>query len=126
MDNNIEKIKERVDIVDLISSYLKLQKAGVNYKNKCPFHNEKTPSFSVSPERQVWHCFGCGKGGDQFTFVQEIEGADFPEALRILARRAGVELEHFDRSLQNEKTRLLEICELASSLVFSFCRERSK
>ena len=114
MDNNIEKIKERVDIVDLISSYLKLQKAGVNYKAKCPFHNEKTPSFSVSPERQVWHCFGCGKGGDQFTFVQEIEGADFPEALRILARRAGVELEHFDRSLQNEKTRLLEICELAS------------
>ena len=115
MDNNIEKIKERVDIVDLISSYLKLQKAGVNYKAKCPFHNEKTPSFSVSPERQVWHCFGCGKGGDQFTFVQEIEGADFPEALRILARRAGVELEHFDRSLQNEKTRLLEICELAST-----------
>ena len=114
MEDNVQKIKERVDIVDLISSYLKLQKAGVNYKAKCPFHNEKTPSFSVSAERQIWHCFGCGKGGDQFTFVQEIEGADFPEALRILARRAGVELEHFDRSLQNEKTRLLEICELAS------------
>ncbi len=111
--NNVDKIKERVDIVDLISSYLKLQKAGVNYKAKCPFHNEKTPSFSVSAERQIWHCFGCGKGGDIFTFVQEIEGADFPEALRVLARRAGIELEHFDSSLQNEKTRLLEICDLA-------------
>lgn len=114
MQDNIEKIKERVDIVDLVSSYLKLNKAGANYKANCPFHNEKTPSFYVSPERQIWHCFGCQKGGDQFAFVQEIDGVEFPEALKVLARRAGVELEHFDRSFNNEKTRLLEICGLAS------------
>lgn len=114
MINNVDKVKEKIDIVDLISSYLKLQKAGVNYKANCPFHNEKTPSFVVSPERQVWHCFGCSKGGDHFSFVQEIEGVDFLEALRILARRAGIELEQFDRSFQNAKTRLLEISELAA------------
>mgnify|MGYP001619604718 CR=1 FL=1 len=114
MENNVDKVKDKVDIVDLISSYLKLQKSGVNYKANCPFHNEKTPSFIVSPERQVWHCFGCSKGGDHFTFVQEIEGVDFPEALRLLARRAGIELEQFDRSFQNTKTRLLTVVELAS------------
>ena len=114
MVNNVDKVKEKVDIVDLISSYLKLQKSGVNYKANCPFHNEKTPSFVVSPERQVWHCFGCARGGDHFSFVQEIEGVDFPEALRILARRAGIELEQFDRSFQNTKTRLLTISELAA------------
>lgn len=113
MVNNVEKVKEKVDIVDLISGYLKLQKSGVNYKANCPFHNEKTPSFVVSPERQVWHCFGCSRGGDHFSFVQEIEGVDFPEALRILAKRAGIELEQFDRSFQNAKTKLLTIAELA-------------
>jgi len=114
MINNVDKVKEKVDIVDLISSYLKLQKAGVNYKANCPFHNEKTPSFTVSSERQMWYCFGCNRGGDHFSFVQEIEGVDFPEALRILARRAGIELEQFDRSFQNAKTRLLAISELAA------------
>ena len=114
MTNNVEKVKEKVDIVDLISSYLKLQKSGVNYKANCPFHNEKTPSFTVSSERQMWYCFGCSRGGDHFSFVQEIEGVDFPEALRLLARRAGIELDQFDRSFQNTKTRLLAVSELAS------------
>ena len=114
MINNVDKVKEKVDIVDLISSYLKLQKAGVNYKANCPFHNEKTPSFTVSSERQMWYCFGCSRGGDHFSFVQEIEGVDFPEALRLLARRAGIELDQFDRSFQNTKTRLLAVSELAS------------
>ncbi|TSC73996.1 MAG: DNA primase [Parcubacteria group bacterium Gr01-1014_44] len=113
MVNNVDKIKEKVDIVELISGYLKLQKAGVNYKANCPFHNEKTPSFTVSVERQFWYCFGCARGGDHFSFVQEIEGVDFPEALRILARKAGIELEQFDRSFQNAKTRLLAVSELA-------------
>ena len=114
MVNNVDKVKEKVDIVDLISSYLKLQKSGVNYKANCPFHNEKTPSFTVSAERQVWYCFGCSRGGDHFTFVQEIEGVDFPEALGVLASRAGIELEQFDHSFQNTKTRLLEISALAA------------
>lgn len=118
MDDVISKIKERIDIVDLISSYLKLQKSGVNYKARCPFHNEKTGSFFVSPERQIWHCFGCNSGGDAFGFVKQIEGVEFPEALRILAARAGVELERFQspeyKQFQSEKTKLFEINELAA------------
>lgn len=113
----ISKIKERVDIVDLISSYLKLQKSGVNYKARCPFHNEKTGSFFVSPERQIWHCFGCGKGSDVFGFVKEIEGVEFPEALRMLATRAGIELQPYSpeyREFQSAKTKLYEITELAA------------
>ena len=113
----ISKIKERVDIVDLISSYLKLQKSGVNYKARCPFHNEKSGSFFVSPERQIWHCFGCGKGSDVFGFIKEIEGVEFPEALRTLAARAGVELQPYSpelQQLQSAKTKLYEISELAA------------
>src|SRR3989344_262001 len=112
----VDQIKERVDIVDLISSYLKLQKSGINYKARCPFHNEKSASFFVSPERQIWHCFGCGLGGDAFGFVKQIEGVEFPEALRILAVRAGVKLERQSpeyQEFQSAKTKLYEISELA-------------
>ena len=116
MEDNISKIKDKVDIVDLVQSYIKLQKAGVNYKARCPFHNEKSGSFFVSPERQIWHCFGCGLGGDIFGFVKQVEGVEFPEALRILAVRAGIELSSFkpNPEYSNTKTRLLEISELAS------------
>ncbi|HZZ99375.1 MAG TPA: DNA primase [Candidatus Paceibacterota bacterium] len=116
MEDNVSKIKDRLDIVDIVGSYVKLQKAGINYKGRCPFHNEKTPSFFVTPERQIWHCFGCAKGGDMFEFIKEIEGVEFPEALKILATRAGVELETFrptDTHRQDAKTKLYEITELA-------------
>jgi len=114
MTDNVQQIKERLNIIDVISGYLRLQKAGVNYKALCPFHNEKTPSFMVSSSRQNWHCFGCGEGGDIFTFVQKIEGVEFPEALKILADRAGVILEHSNPKLRSEKDKIYEICEKAA------------
>lgn len=112
----IEEIKSRLDIVELIQSYLRLQKAGANFKALCPFHSEKTPSFNVSPSRQIWHCFGCGKGGDVFKFVMEIEGHDFPEALRMLAQRAGVVLKREDPSIRSERNRLYDLCEEAAKM----------
>ncbi len=92
MDNQVEDIKAKIDIVDLVSSYLPLKKRGRNLMAACPFHSEKTPSFTVSPELQIFKCFGCGKAGDIFTFIQEYEKVDFREALEILAKRAGVTL----------------------------------
>jgi DNA primase len=91
--STIDDVKERLDIVEVIQSYVPLKKAGRHYKGLCPFHTEKTPSFVVFPESGTWHCFGaCGTGGDVFTFVMKRENLDFSEALQLLARRAGVEL----------------------------------
>ena len=114
MGDQVQEIKEKLNIVDVISGYIRLQKAGINHKGLCPFHNEKTPSFMVSPSRQNWHCFGCAEGGDIFTFVQKIEGVEFPEALKILAEKAGVVLKYSDPKLRTEKDRIYEICEKAT------------
>ncbi len=89
----VQEIKDRLDLVDLVSEHLRLQKAGRDLKGLCPFHQEKTASLYVSPEKQLWHCYGCQKGGDHFTFIQDIEHVDFRGALRMLAEKTGVVLE---------------------------------
>jgi DNA primase len=115
MVDQVEEIKDKVDIVQLISEYLPLKRAGRNWKALCPFHSEKTPSFMVNPERGIFKCFGCGKGGDAFTFLQEMEGIEFPEALRILAKRTGVKLaRRLPDERYQERERLYEINALAS------------
>ncbi len=91
-DNTLQDIKDRLDIVEVISSYIPVKKSGANFKATCPFHNEKTASLMISPQKQIWHCFGCGEGGDVFGFVMRYENLEFREALQQLAARAGVTL----------------------------------
>ena len=88
----IEEVRSRNDIVSVISEYVKLQRKGSSYFGLCPFHNEKSPSFSVSPDKQMYYCFGCGAGGNVFTFIQEYENYSFPEAMKFLAEQAGITL----------------------------------
>ena len=88
----IEEVRMKNDIVDVISGYVKLQKKGSNYFGLCPFHNEKSPSFSVSPAKQMYYCFGCGAGGNVLTFIMEYENYSFSEALKVLADRSGVKV----------------------------------
>ena len=114
MANPSDEIKSKLDIVDVVREYIPLKAAGLNFRANCPFHREKTPSFMVSPEKQIWHCFGCGKGGDVISFVMEIEGLTFIETLRLLAKKAGVVLKKSDPALTSKRNTLLDILELSA------------
>lgn len=109
MSRETEQIKERLNIADVISEYVKLKQAGQSMKGLCPFHQEKTPSFIVTPRKGSWHCFGCQKGGDVISFIQEIEGLEFPAALKLLADRAGVQLPDYKPQLENRRQRLYDL-----------------
>lgn len=110
-----EQIKEKLNIADLVSSYIKLEKAGSNFKARCPFHNEKSPSFFVSPARNSYHCFGCNKGGDIFNFLEEIEGIPFYSALKILAERVGVSLVGVNQKEISRKEVLYDVLKEATN-----------
>ncbi len=116
MAREVDLIKEKTDIVDLLRSYLTLLPAGKYFKALCPFHGEKTPSFIVSPERRTWHCFGCNIGGDAIAFLMKYENIEFPEALRVLAERAGITLERVNQHEQREFNVLYDIHESATTL----------
>lgn len=115
MSSATETIKDRLGVVEVIGSYIKLEKAGGNFKACCPFHNEKTPSFFISPGRASYYCFGCGAKGDIFTFVQEFEKVDFIGALKILAEKAGVELEQFKDENRGELDKLRGVLDMATT-----------
>ena len=113
-DEVVEEVRNKNDIVEVISGYVKIQKKGSNYFGLCPFHNEKSPSFSVSANKQMYYCFGCGAGGNVFTFLMEYENYSFQEAIQSLAQRAGVKLpegeyNEQDRARDNKKARLLKV-----------------
>ncbi len=115
----VEEIRARNDIVDVVSGYVKLQRKGSSYFGLCPFHNEKSPSFSVSPGKQMYYCFGCGAGGNVFTFLMEYENYTFPETLKALADRAGISLpereySQEEKKQQDLKSRLLELNKMAA------------
>jgi DNA primase len=116
-NSTIAEIKDRLNIADVLSSYIQLKKAGTNFKANCPFHSEKSASFMISPSKQIWHCFGCGEGGDIFSFVMKYENLDFAEALKLLAEKAGVELPKYNKGNAKEeqyKDRLFQINDLAA------------
>ena len=114
MSSSVEKIKERLSIVDVISSYITVEQSGKNYKARCPFHNEKTPSFFISSDRGSYYCFGCGAKGDIFSFVENFEGLDFLGSLKLLADRAGVVLDNTKQEEKDSKEEYFKIMEEAT------------
>ena len=131
MDSQVQEIKERINIVEVVGAYVQLRRAGRTYSGKCPFHKERTPSFHVSAERGTYKCFGCGEGGDVFSFLQKMDGIDFPTALKQLAEKAGVKLESrgFRQKSVQEKgreERLRECCGVASTFFEKELKKRKE
>lgn len=119
-DDKVREVRERASILEVISDYVGLKKSGVNYLGLCPFHSEKTPSFNVNPAKGIYHCFGCGVGGDVVSFIMRIEGMAFPEAVRFLARRVGVEIPErpltpAEKRRADDRERYFELHEIAVS-----------
>ena len=108
-DEVIEEVRSRNDIVDVISAYVKLQKKGSSWFGLCPFHNEKSPSFSVSPSKQMYYCFGCGAGGNVIGFIMQYENYTFPEAVRFLGERAGMALPEEEYSAEKKKEQSIKL-----------------
>lgn len=124
--DTVQQVKDKLSIQDVVSQYVKLDRAGSSLRARCPFHAEKTPSFHVSPERGTYHCFGCGVGGDIFTFVQAIEGLDFKGALKILAEKAGVPLVYARTEKKDDTDRLFELMEAATIFYQSRLTDEAK
>ncbi|MDO9307922.1 MAG: DNA primase [Deltaproteobacteria bacterium] len=118
-EEKVREVAERLSIVEVVSEYVQLRRSGGNFLGLCPFHGEKTPSFNVNPAREIFHCFGCGAGGNAFSFVMKMEGVSFPEAVKLLARKAGVEIEErqltqAEKKAQDERQQFQNINELAA------------
>jgi DNA primase len=126
MSSQVDLIKERLSISEVISAYIKIDKSGANFKARCPFHNEKTPSFFVSPSRNTFYCFGCGVKGDIFSFVEQYEAVDFMGALKILAAKAGVELVKENKDERQKRDRLRECLETATLFFMRNLHEKSE
>ncbi len=114
MSGETELIKERLDLAEVVGEYVRLKRAGNHYKGLCPFHQEKTPSFIVSPDKGIWHCFGCNEGGDVFSFIQKMEGIEFPAALKLMADRAGVQIEKVNKESVDKRQRLFDLLDLTA------------
>ena len=119
-EEKVREVAERLSIVEVVSDYVVLRRAGGNFLGLCPFHAEKTPSFNVNPAREIFHCFGCGAGGNAFSFIMKIEGVNFPEAVKLLARKSGIEIEErqltpSEKKSQDEHTQFLRINDLTTS-----------
>ncbi len=130
MTSTVEQIKDRLDIIDVVSGYVPLQRAGANSKARCPFHSERTPSFTVSPARQSYHCFGCGEHGDIFTFIERVEGVDFKGALKILADKAGVEIKYDgpkkSKEEKDEREQMFEVMASAAEFYYQRLQENDE
>ncbi len=126
-ENIVDQVQTRSDIVEVVSRYIPLQKAGRNFKAPCPFHNEKTPSFVVSPDKQIYHCFGCGAGGNVFSFLMKYENLSFPEVVEMLAQKAGIQLPRFGprKELTSLAIQLYKVNELAMQF-FEGCLASSR